>query len=162
MSLANVTCKPNTGFITANVDHIDGTALSLSIPPNRALIDPNGYIRFFSYTWPDGEVHGYLLHPYEKKTSILPESVSWTLEFLGGYGLARARGELVKALPKEMPRGRYETIQMASFFAFSSIGGYVITSFADTFLTKKQSLMGYHNIMTDKLIWTSPLRLSGY
>ena len=150
---SDIHCVPNSGTITATVTHKDGRDFNIRIPPNRALIDAGGLIRFFSLEYDDGEVHGYKLHPYHSATE---ERVLWAVDFLIGLGLSRVSARLVKPSPG-MPAHQAEAVHMGRYLTFNNPGGQIIRSFVEKHFLPEH--LGYHNIITDELIWTSPLRV---
>jgi hypothetical protein len=66
---------------------------------------------------------------------------------------------LMRQIPKTMHPAGAEAIQLGAYFLFSTVGGYLIKSYADYLFSNKQLAFGYHNILTDKLIWPTTLRV---
>jgi hypothetical protein len=164
-TLVDVPCTTNADDIDVTASHVNGQKFNLNIKPYRALIDRNGYIRFFILDWGKEGVHGYLLHPYQvtsAPSNPILKAMDWGIGFLGGYGLSRSRGALMKSLPQKMHVAGKETIQLGTFFLFSYAGDYLVKSFSDTFLSEKHVEFGYSNILTDELRWKHKLRLNSW
>ncbi|MBV8686899.1 MAG: hypothetical protein JOZ90_11005 [Alphaproteobacteria bacterium] len=92
----NVQCVTNSAPLQLQIKHANGNIYNIAVGARRALIDPQGVIRFFSVDYDDGDTQAYKLHPRHSKTA---ERFGWVLDFLAGYGLSRLGGKLVKPRP---------------------------------------------------------------
>ena len=163
MSLVNVSCTSNSVPISAECTNTNGKKYTFTIEKDRALIDSNGYIRFFTLIYEDGETHGYLLRPKVVKDhpdNAVINAISWTSSFLGSYQLSSFRGKLVRQLPKETHPGMVQAIDLGAYFLFSKMGSRLIQSFADSLFAKSHVTFAYHNVVTDNVAWTEPLRVT--
>jgi len=163
VEIIDVPCRSNHEAIVVVADHIDGGKIKFEIEPERALIDEAGCIRCFYLDWGDNKgVHGYQLHPYYSKTRNV---INHAEEFLAGFGVRRIQGELLQLAPKIVPRLVSRVVPPA---AVPAVGGLVTV--ASLFLFNRAAThiirtcvygqgeeLGYHNVMTDKLIWPSPI-----
>lgn len=152
MSQVNVPCNTNARSVVVTAQHVDGKSYNFTIESGKCLFDDNGMIRFFVMTWSDGEEIAYILHPSQRHSG----KMAWITDFLTGFGLSRARGELIK-IPKGTNPAVREAVNVGSYFLFSVAARYVINSFIDSQFPKTQ--LGYHHYTKDSLVWTSPIFL---
>src|SRR6266702_2795659 len=99
-NLIEVPVRKSDRPITVNsLAHVDGENVRFTIDEGMALIDARGNIRFFVITYADGEIHGYLLQPYYKRTSSLDpqllSGINWVADAFAAYGLSKARTKFV-------------------------------------------------------------------
>jgi hypothetical protein len=160
-ALIDVECHPSPSVIQVySLAHVQGQHLQFAIDEGMALIDSNGYIRFFVLEWEDGERCGYLLQPYYTTVSdvdpLLINGISWVGSAFAAYGLSKARTKIVNT--------KNTALDIGSFFLIRAFGEVVVTpfikSFSDTLFSHEELNFGYRNIMTDKLIFTEPIRIS--
>ncbi len=146
----DVHCYPNQNPLRVNLKHVDGPVVTVNIGARRALLDDTGLVRFFSIDFEDGETCAYKLHPYYSRTE---EGILWAVDFLAGYGLSRLGSRIIRPAAGAAAH-HAEAVHIGRYFTFSNPGGQTIRSFiASHFLPEH---LGYHNVVTDKLIYTTP------
>ncbi|MBS0448509.1 MAG: hypothetical protein JSR59_21515 [Proteobacteria bacterium] len=153
---SNISVHPNQEPLTIkNLHNTDGRLYTISLRPNTALIDDTGLVRFFTVDWknPD-ETHGYLLHPYQSTAEKIADAV---ISFVEAYGLNVLRVAAARQLIKVVPGAPGVVIKIGTFFVFNEIGKHEIQSFQSSHF--KLEHLGYHNILTDKLVWDTTIRV---
>jgi hypothetical protein len=116
-----------------------GQRFDFIIRAGNALVDNRGVIRAFSVEYDDGYIGNYKLLP---KHSRVQDISLWIAEFLGGYGLARLGGKIIK--------GEEQVHHMARYTAGYG-SSHVMRSFIEHHFMPKD--LGYFNLQTEELVF---------
>ena len=145
--LTDVKVRPNKFAIRAvwNLSGVNiGEQAEVILPAGSAFIDDDNVIRFFALKREDNKIHGYMLHPIERH----PSKTDWIKEFLEQAGLSVVAGQLVRLLP----RGSTTPVQIATLIG-SIAAKQIIKSFVKHLLFEEKVKLGYHDILTGKLVF---------
>lgn len=83
----------NTNTLTPKVTLGNGNTKTISIYPNEAFIDENGYVRLISMTFNDGTVGNFKLLP---KNTLKSDALNFCADFLVPFGISLAGNKLIR------------------------------------------------------------------